>query len=80
MTTDLRSSEFQLMTKIFNKLIELNPSAESIKKELLDLKSEAEKSSELNIRQKDAIIAKCDNYLNGNYGNTKTKENLTYQS
>lgn len=70
--------EFTLLLRAFNSLVIGLPPREQIKQELDDLKASAETSVELNLRQKDAIIVRCNNYLNGTYG--KTKEGVTFIS
>lgn len=70
--------EFTLLLRVFNKLVEGNPSPKSISQELEDLKASAETSSDLNARQKEAIIDRCNNYLKGIYG--KTKEGIKFES
>lgn len=60
----------------FNKLVENDPPAEKIKKELLALKAEASTAKILELRQVSAICDRVDNYLNGTYGQTKTAENM----
>lgn len=67
---------FTLMLKKFHKIIEGTPTASKVKTELDELQNRAENSGELNPRQKDAIIARCKNYMNGIYGNTKTEEHM----
>lgn len=63
----------------FKTLIENDPTPESIRGALEALKEKATISKELTLAQKDGILARCDNYLKGEYGNTKTAENLAYQ-
>jgi hypothetical protein len=63
----------------FKNLIKGDPSPESIRGPLEALKEKASNSHELTIHQKGGIIARCDNHLKGEYGNTKTQENLDYQ-
>lgn len=46
------------------------------KKALLSIKSEAANNKLLTYRQSDGISARCDNALNGTYGNTKTASQL----
>jgi pyruvate/oxaloacetate carboxyltransferase len=60
----------------FHSLIQGEPAAETIVTELCELKEEAKKSNVLTGHQISAIIARCDNYLNGTYGRTKTHEQL----
>jgi hypothetical protein len=77
-TANFNVDEFTTLLRSFNSLVSGMPSVEKIKKELLRLKEQADKSVELNYRQKDAIIARCDNYINGTYG--KTKAGITFSS
>lgn len=72
----LAQDEFTLLLKAFNSIVNNLPPFEKVKKELLKIKEQANRSSELNYRQKDAIVIRCDNYVNGNYGNTKRPEHL----
>jgi hypothetical protein len=74
--TDVSQDEFSIMLRAFNGIVEKKPSAEKVKGELLELKEQASISNELNIRQKEAIMDRVDNYLNGNYGNTKVDSNF----
>lgn len=77
-TEHLVSDEFTLLLRTFNRLVDGNPTPKSISQELEDLKASAETSVELNARQKEAIINRCDNYINGIYGNTK--EGIVFSS
>lgn len=52
----------------FNKLVESDPKPESIMRELVALKEEATHSGAMTPPQVSGIIARCDNYINGNYG------------
>jgi len=72
------NSEWHNLLGQFHKIITGNPAPEKVKEKLLDLKSCAENSALINIRQKEAIVARCVNYINGEYGNTKTLENLNH--
>lgn len=69
---------FSWMLLSFNNLIEDNPPIQKVKAPLKKLIDDAKINPELNYRQREAIIACCDNYLNGTYGNTKTAENLNH--
>jgi hypothetical protein len=68
---DITPDAFTLSLRVFNKLIAGTPPPEKVKKELSAIKKKAEHDPELNYRQKDAVIVRCDNYLNGTHGNTK---------
>jgi hypothetical protein len=63
----------------FKGFIAGSPPPEEIQAQLGALKTMAADSNELTLHQKDGIIARCDNYLKGEYGKTKTQENLDYQ-
>jgi hypothetical protein len=76
MSTLLEQSEFTVMLKAFNELVESNPTISKVKDELNGMKEAAIASDELNARQKDAIVDRCNHYLNGTYGNTKKAENF----
>lgn len=73
-------SKWKTLLKVFHDIIESEPTAEKVSEELKSLKEMAIKSTELTVRQIDAIVARCDDYMNGNYGNTKNKEHLKYQT
>jgi hypothetical protein len=71
-TANFAQDEFTLLLRAFNGLIESKPPINKVEKELIKLKAQAEKSAELNSRQKAALTDRCDNYINGTYGNTKS--------
>lgn len=73
-------SKWKTLLKVFHDIIESEPPAEKVAEELKSLKELAKRSQELTARQIDAIVARCDNYMNGTYGNTKSKENLSHQT
>lgn len=64
----------------FKALIEKNPPPEKIKDQLAALKTKATHSIELTPRQVEGIVDRCNYYLKGEYGNTKTAGNLSYGS
>lgn len=68
---ELRPDDFEFLLMLFNDLVKEMPPKEKIKKELLELKARTNKSDDLNLRQKEAVIARIDNYLTDNYGNSK---------
>ena len=78
MSTELVPNEFSILLKGFNELAEGMPPIEKVKSGLLELKNAAKNSMELTYRQKDAIVARVDNYLAGTYGNTKKAEHLKH--
>lgn len=77
-TDEEYSSKWQELLGKFKKLIEKWPPPEKIKTELSELVTLAINAAHLTPRQKDGIITRCNNYMNGEYGNTKTKENIEY--
>ncbi len=60
--------DFPVFLKEFNSLVATTPTVASVKDKLLEIKEAAKISPELNLRQKEAIIARVDNYINGTYG------------
>ena len=62
---------FSYMLVEFNEMVQEMPPIKIIEEPLLTLRAQAETSNELNSRQKDAIIVRVDNYLNGTYGKSK---------
>jgi len=69
---------FTWFLSAFHAVIESMPPKEKVKDRLLSLRESANKASELNLRQKESIIARIDNYLNDQYGNTK--EGITFRT
>ena len=65
---------FSYMLMDFHEMIADAPAMSKIEDKLLGLRKDAEINPELNLRQKEAIIARIDNYINGTYGNTKRPE------
>jgi hypothetical protein len=55
----------------FNKLIDNSPSPDKIKNELLEIKNKAKINGNLTYHQVQALTARCDNYLKGEYGISK---------
>lgn len=43
---------------------------------LTELRSKVKTNAYLTYRQLDALISRCDNLMNGDYGNTKTTDHL----
>lgn len=69
---------WRALLQTFHELIKGNPKPEDIQDKLEELKKAARIAKELTPRQTEAIVARCNNYLSGEYGNTKKKENLEY--
>ena len=72
-------AEWRKLLKVFHLLIEKSPKPETIKQDLLDLKEAAKLSAHLTFAQTAAIIARCDNYMKGGYGNTKLPEHYSQE-
>lgn len=67
--------EWRTMLSVFETIIEGRPAPEKVKQKLEDLSEAAAITSLLSTRQKDGIVARCRNYINGNYGNDAIKAN-----
>lgn len=70
-------AEWRAMLKIFHETIKGDPAPEKVKNELAALKEAAKVAKNLTFHQVTAIQARCDNYMNGEYGNTKTAEHIS---
>jgi hypothetical protein len=69
-------AEWRAMLKIFHSTIQGNLDPEMIKEKLISLKQAAANSKLLTYHQTSGIVERCNNYLKGEYGKTKTAENL----
>ncbi len=67
-------NNFECIIENFNKITANQPSVNKIKDKLIEIKSFAANASALTDRQKEAVIARINNYLNGSYGNSKKPE------
>jgi len=72
-------AKWQELIAKFKMIIDGSPKPSSVMGELIALKEEAKNTVVLYSRQIEGIIARCDNYLSGTYGNTKTDENMAQQ-
>lgn len=72
-------AEWRRLLKVFHLLIEKNPKPGDIKQDLIDLKETAKVSTHLTFHQVSAIAARCDNYMNGDYGNSKKPEHYSQE-
>lgn len=61
-------SEFAFVCKEFTDLTKDAPSISKVQGDLKDMIDAVKNSAEMNYRQKEAIIARCENYLSGTYG------------
>jgi len=80
MSEQIVKTEFQLMLQKFNRTVDNQPPVSEVKETLTKLRDLAISSKQLNTRQTDAIVARCDNYINGLYGKNAKKENYKPQS
>jgi hypothetical protein len=64
------------LLNIFHGLIENTPEPKKIEGKLLALKEDAKNAADLTPKQREGIMDRVNNYLKGEYGNTKTAENL----
>jgi len=69
-------AEWRKLLAVFKMIIKDSPEPETVKDQLWKLKEAAKASAHLMFHQVTAITARCDNYMNGEYGNTKTSENF----
>lgn len=69
-------AEWRKLLKVFKLIIAENPKPESVKADLEGLKEAAKTAKYLTFHQVSAITARCDNYMNGEYGNTKVDANF----
>lgn len=75
---DAGNMKWQQLLKVFGKIIDGNPKPEKVKESFDKLKEQVKSSALLSFRQVEGIIARCDNYMKGQYGNTKTEANLSH--
>ena len=69
MTTEtITADEFTIQLRMFDAIIEGYPEPSKVQSKLEKLKEKAANSNELTFWQKDAIIARANNYLKGEYG------------
>lgn len=72
-TDEMRITKWRAMLGTFEKIIKGFPSVQSVKEDLEALSESAKNTNLLTGAQKDAIVARCRNYINGTYGVNKTK-------
>lgn len=61
-------AEWRSMLGAFETIIEKKPQPEKVKDNLMSLSEAATLSARLTGAQKDGIVARCRNYMNGSYG------------
>jgi hypothetical protein len=72
----LYNENWDALLKVFHKIVETNPP--NYAEQLQSLKDLA-KTKQLSPRQLDGIMARCDNAISGDYGNTKTSTNISQE-
>lgn len=70
-------AEWRKLLKVFHLIIKDSPAAEKAKDELIALKEEVKVAKFLTFHQASAITERCDNYINGEYGNSKKPEHYS---
>jgi hypothetical protein len=76
LSEDLGNLKFKSMLRTFEKITKDDPAPEKVKDQLDALKSAAAKSSDLTVRQSEAIADRCRYYMAGEYGHTKRPEHM----
>lgn len=61
-------AEWRSMLNMFAETVKNNPPVEKVRKDLEELMEAAKLTIYLTGAQKDAIVARCRNYINGSYG------------
>lgn len=74
-TEDMCISKWRKLLSVFHQLVK-DDAAHS---EFISLKEMAKGSHELTPRQVEGISERCDNYINGEYGNTKKPEHYSQE-
>jgi hypothetical protein len=69
---------FQVLLNGFKDAIKDNPPAKQVEDELKSMIEIASNDNELTFWQKDAIIARCKNYISGTYGSSSKTLNTGY--
>lgn len=75
---DMGNAIFRGMLRTFEKIIADESSLGEVEDQLKTLKGAAARNGSLTTRQIEAIAGRCDNYLNGTYGNTKKPEHYDH--
>lgn len=73
-TDEMYNNKWASMLKTFKKTVEDSPKAEKVKEILEQLKEAALNTNHLTPRQKEGIIDRCNNYLDGSYGRNLATE------
>ncbi len=70
MSTEITLDSFSILLKRFNKLVQSFPKVDDIKTDLESIKEDAIKAVDLTGRQREAVVARVNNYLDGTYAST----------
>lgn len=70
-------AEWRKLLSVFHMIIKDSPTTEKAKEPLEKLKESVKVAKHLTFHQASAITARCDNYMNGEYGNTKANINFS---
>lgn len=74
-TDEEYNNKWRSMLKVFH---DINPKSPSATKEYLELQQESMNTIYLTSKQKEGIYGRCQNSIDGTYGNTKTQANLNF--
>jgi hypothetical protein len=72
-------AQWRKMIKTFELIIKNDPKPEAVKTDLEELREQAKLSKDLTFAQTSAIVDRCDNYMNGSYGNSKKPEHYSQE-
>lgn len=67
-TDKMRNDKWDSMLKVFSAIIKGNPNPEKVKDKLTTLSDSAVNTNLLTPRQREGIVGRCRNYINGKYG------------
>lgn len=76
-TKNLMQDNFTILLRGFDEIIKDYPPIPKVENALNDLIEGAKLDNDLTFWQKDAIIARCKNYLHGEYGDQVRKTELS---
>lgn len=78
-TDEMCAAKWRQLLSVFHKLVKDEPEPKEIEADLIALKEAAKNSGMLSPRQMEGISGRCDNYMNGTYGNTKKPIHLSQE-
>lgn len=65
---EITTDPFVLFLRDFNELIKDQPPIKDVKNKLCEIKASVLNAHSMTGRQVEALVERCDNYLNGSYG------------